>query len=684
MGERQLVRRDGSFLPTLLYTATEVDASGKVTGTLAMFADITERKRTEEQLTESEERFRLAFENANIGLCIVSVQSRFLRVNDQICAIWGYSRSELEGMTVNDITHPEDRDISPRFIELALSGEINRAEFEKRYIHKHGHVVWGKVAISLVTDQRRNPLYFISHVQDITAAKEAEEDQRRLATALEQAAEGVIITDTKGIIQYVNPAVERITGFCSEELLGKTPAVFKSGEHDAAFYRQLWDTIKAGNTWLGRLVNKRKDGSLFHEDATISPVRNASGEITNFVAVKRDITEHLELSKQLFQAQKMEAVGTLAGGVAHDFNNILQVVLGYSELILSEEHLPERYRDDLEKVNRAARNGADLVGRLLTFSRKSEIKPLSINLNRRIEQLQKMLSRTIPKMIEIELILADNLSSVHADPTQVDQILMNLAVNARDAMPEGGRLTIRTENVILEEDYCRAHLGAKPGHYVLLSVSDTGKGMDNETMQHIFEPFFTTKSPGEGTGLGLAMVYGIVKQHGGHIMCYSEPSEGTIFKVYFPALISPAELPETETRALPQGGSETILIVDDEELIRDLGARILTRAGYKVLVAANGKKALEIYQARSDEISLVILDLIMPEMGGKQCLEALLTLDPAAKVVIASGYHANDATREALTFGAKGFINKPYDIPQVLAVLRSVLDRKTESNDSAD
>ncbi|MBI5572493.1 MAG: PAS domain S-box protein [Desulfomonile tiedjei] len=501
-------------------------------------------------------------------------------------------------------------------------------------------------------------------------------ERERLVSAIEQAAEAVVITDVEGTIHYVNPAFESITGYTREEAIGRNPRILKSGEHDDAFYQQLWDTIQGGDTWSGRLINRRKDGRLFHEEATISPVKDPSGKITDFVAVKRDITEHLELSRQLSQAQKMEAVGTLAGGVAHDFNNLLQVVLGYSELVLSDEHLPAVYRADLERINHAARNGADLVQRLLTFSRKTEVKPRPLNLNRRIEQFQKMLSRTIPKMIRIRLVLAGDLAAINADPTQIEQILMNLAVNARDAMPEGGRLTIQTENATLEEHYARTHLGAMPGPYVLLTVSDTGQGMDKGTVQHIFEPFFTTKGPGEGTGLGLAMVYGIVQQHGGYIMCYSEPDKGTAFKMYFPALVSEEESRQPETTVLPRGGSETILLVDDEELIRDLGVRILTRAGYQVIVASNGKKGLEEYQARRDEISLVILDLIMPEMGGKQCLEGLLGLNPAVKVLIASGY-STDGTTEAVTWGAKGFVHKPYDMRQVLETVRAVLDEET-------
>jgi CheY-like chemotaxis protein len=281
-------------------------------------------------------------------------------------------------------------------------------------------------------------------------------------------------------------------------------------------------------------------------------------------------------------------------------------------------------------------------------------------------------------MIEIELVLADDLSPINADPTQVEQVLMNLAVNARDAMPDGGKLSIRTENVTLDAHYAKTHLGAKPGPFVLLSVSDTGKGMDKETVQHIFEPFFTTKRPGEGTGLGLAMVYGIVKQHGGHIMCYSELSQGTVFKIYFPALVRDEKPTESEPRPLPRGGSETILLVDDEELVRDLGVRILTKAGYTVITASDGKRALELYEANRQEISLVILDLIMPHMGGKKCLDELLSLDPAVKVVIASGYSADAPTKEALRSGAKGFVHKPYDIRQVLDVVREVLDKEKD------
>ncbi|MGO9571019.1 MAG: PAS domain S-box protein [Desulfomonilaceae bacterium] len=523
------------------------------------------------------------------------------------------------------------------------------------------------------TDVRQVSLLMDS-VWRIAKSKRSETVQRRLATAVEHAAEGVLITDFDGTIEYVNKACEQMTGYEKEELLGRNPRILKSGEHDGAFYEGMWQTIKAGKVWSGLIINRKKDGRLYHEEATISPVKDSSGKIVNFVGVKRDITEHLELSKQLLQAQKMEAVGTLAGGVAHDFNNVLQVALGYSDLILADEDLPQRYRADLQKVHESARRGADLVQRLLIFSRKTDIKPQPINLNYRVKELRKMLERTIPKMIEIQLSLSENLATINADPTQVDQILMNLAVNARDAMPEGGKLLLETHNVVLDEDYARLHLEAESGQYVSLTITDTGTGMDKETLEHIFEPFYTTKGLGEGTGLGLAMVHGIVRQHGGHIRCYSEPGHGATFKIYFPAMVSDEVKEEEAVRKMPRGGSETILLVDDEELIRDLGARNLTKAGYKVITASDGKEALQVYQERSHDIDLVILDLIMPEMGGKQCLEGLLSLNPSAKVIIASGYSADGPTKDALAAGAKGFVNKPYDIRQVLGVVREVLD----------
>ena len=340
-----------------------------------------------------------------------------------------------------------------RIISIEESYSIDfgmiHADGEERSINHVCRPVYG---------QNGQPLGRRASNRDITERKRAESALKRLATAVEQAAEAIVVADCKGNIQYVNPAFEKITEYAREEVIGQNPRILKSGEHDAIFYKDLWDTITSGEVWSGRIVNKKKDGTLYHEELTISPVRESSGKIVNFVALKRDITDHLQLYRQLVQAQKMEAIGTLAGGVAHDFNNLLQVMLGYSELLISDKNKQDPEFADLQKIFHAARSGADLVQRLLTFSRKVEYKPIPMNINRQIVQVEKLLRRTIPKMIDIHLDLSEDISEINADPTQIEQILMNLSVNARDAMPHKGRLTIATKNTTLDEDYCKIHL----------------------------------------------------------------------------------------------------------------------------------------------------------------------------------------------------------------------------------
>jgi two-component system, cell cycle sensor histidine kinase and response regulator CckA len=634
------------------------------------------------RLLESEERFSKSFKNNPAWLAIVHMgTNKVVEVNDAWARIFGYTRVEAIGHTTVELGIYDDETYGKIVEEAKAKGSVRNAEVNiKTRTGENRALLVSREVIGI-----KGEPYLLAMGLDITERKRAEEalaEQVEFMSLLMEAIPlPVFFKGVNHVYIGCNSAFAEFVGLPKEKIVGK-PALDVVSQETAETFREHDETLfrNPGAQTYATSV-KRSDGStrdvIFHK-ATYG---DSGSTVSGLIGVILDITDRKILEQQLFQAQKMEAVGTLAGGVAHDFNNLLQVVLGYSELMLSDDHLPVQYRDDLSRVNQAARNGADLVQRLLTFSRKSEAKPCPLNLNSQIRQLLQMLSRTIPKMIEIELVLADDLATIDADPTQMEQILMNLAVNARDAMLEGGKLIIKTENVTFDEDYCRTHIEAKPGRHVLLSVSDTGHGMDKETAQHIFEPFFTTKGPCEGTGLGLAMVYGIVKQHGGHIICYSEPSHGTIFKIYFPVLVSGDELPEIEISAIPRGGSETILLVDDEPLIRDFGSRILMRAGYKVIAASNGKEALELYQACCHEIAVVILDLIMPEMGGKQCLAGLLSLDPSAKVIIASGYSASDATREALTSGAKGFVNKPYDMRQVLNIVRAVIDDHTGPED---
>jgi CheY-like chemotaxis protein len=374
----------------------------------------------------------------------------------------------------------------------------------------------------------------------------------------------------------------------------------------------------------------------------------------------------------------MEAVGTLAGGIAHDFNNLLQAIQGYSDLLLLDKNKDDPGYRELQEIRRAGQRASELTQQLLTFSQKVESRLRPVNLNHEVTEVENLLKRTIPKMIRIELHLADTLGTINADPAQIEQVIMNLGVNARDAMPEGGTLIIETQDTTLDEQYCSTHLGAIPGDYVLLTISDTGHGMDNETLEHIFEPFYTTKETGKGTGLGLAMVYGIVKGHHGYITYCSEPGEGTTFKIYLP-VIRPegkAQNAEHEDNGVIIRGTETVLLVDDEEPIRELGKDTLARFGYTVIMAPDGESALELYREKNKEIDLIILDLIMPGMGGRKCLERLLKINPQARVLIASGYSVNGPTKEALAAGARGFISKPYDLTQMLKAVREALDKE--------
>ncbi len=524
---------DGTTHAFVNHKAPFFDSDGTLAGLIGVMVDMTDRLLAEEAVRQSEQRYRTLVEKSFDGLMLLK-GFQIVFANARLSEMLGYSLAELEGKDVFVIYDPDYHQIVRERSLARMSGEEVVSQYEVKLRRKDGSSFDGEISAKAVEVKGEQGVQI--WVRDVSRRKHSEKVQRRLATAVEQAAEAIVITDASGNIQYMNPAFERITGHTRKEVIGRNPRLLKSGKHDAIFYENMWETITRGEVWTGRLINKKKDGSLYHEESTISPVRDSGGKIINFVAVKRDITEHFQLSQQLLHAQKMEAVGTLAGGIAHDFNNLLQVILGFSELLLTLKKEDDAEYADLQKIFHAAKNGAELVQRLLTFSRKVEPRPISLNLNRQIVQVEKLLRRTIPKMIDIEMDLADDLAEVNADPTQMEQVLMNLAVNARDAMPDRGRIKIATGNTTLDEEYCKVHVGADPGEYVVLTVSDTGHGMDKEIMEHVFEPFYTTKELGRGTGLGLSMVYGIVRQHGGHITCESEAQAGTTFNIYLPAL----------------------------------------------------------------------------------------------------------------------------------------------------
>jgi PAS domain S-box-containing protein len=550
--------------------------------------------------------------------------------------------------------------IVPLIIEGAVAGGLCLGATESRcFSAEEVNLAWS------VADQ----------VSGALSRTRLDKERRQLSTAIEQTAESVIITDPEGKIVYVNPTFERVTGYSRAEVIGQSPRILKSGKQDAVFYKELWGTITAGKVWHGRFVNKKKDGTLYTEEATISPVRNEKGDIVNYVGLQRDVTHELELEEQYRRAQRMEAVGQLTGGIAHDFNNLLTAINGFAELIQFRLSPDDPLQDLVKNILQSGQRAANLVSQLLAFSRKQIIEPKVLNLNTSVIEMSAMLQRIIGENIKLEVVLTPELWPVKVDPAQIEQVIVNLAVNARDAMPDGGRLIIETSNTVLNDEYVANHLGTQPGKHVLLAISDTGVGMSEEEKARIFEPFFTTKEVGKGTGLGLATVFGIVKQSGGNIWVYSEEGHGSTFKIYLPCTnetIRAASPPKGEID-MPTG-NETILLVEDDTGVRDLARQVLQRQGYTLLEAKNGEEALELSAQYSEPIHLLLTDVIMPGMNGKTLADQLAQRHPDLKTLFMSGYTDNTIAHHGVLDPGVTFLQKPFSSLTLTHQVRAVLD----------
>ena len=502
---------------------------------------------------------------------------------------------------------------------------------------------------------------------------------QRLFTAIQQTADSVVITNTEGSILYVNPAFERVSGYSQTEAIGQNPRILKSGKNNPELYDDLWASISQGKVWQGRLINKRKDGTLYTEDATINPVRDDNDNIVNYVSVKRDVTRELELEEQYRQAQKMEAIGQLTGGIAHDFNNLLTAVIGFAELAQMRLDPDDPIQKMVDKILYSGRRASDLVGQLMAFSRKQVIEAKTLNLNELVADFDKMLRRIIGEDTEMETILSPGLWPIKADRTQIEQVIVNLAVNARDAMPHGGHLTIKTANVTLDEEYGKTHLDVQPGEYVLLSVSDTGTGMPKEVQERIFEPFFTTKEQGKGSGLGLSTVFGIVQQGNGHIWTDSEEGVGTTFKIYFPRSteVMDASRQGEPAANIPQG-TETILLVEDEPAVREMAIITLQEQGYNVLEATNGQDALRLATEYANHIDLLVTDVIMPQMNGKDLADQIIAVRPQTKTLFTSGYTDDAIIQHGVLKSGIAFLPKPFTPAALARKVRKTLDVPSE------
>ncbi|MBU8543153.1 MULTISPECIES: hybrid sensor histidine kinase/response regulator [Roseomonadaceae] len=643
---------------------------------LELRREVAERERAETRLRDSETRFRATFEQAAIGIAHIGLDRRFLWVNDRICAMTGYRREELLGLSFTDLSLPEDiaRDDAAR--QAMLDGSLPRYNREKRYRRKDGSLIWVELVSTPVRDEQDAPRFFVTVFSDITDRKQAEDSLRQRDRAIQVVSQGIVMADARQPehpIIYVSAGFERMTGYSAAEALGRNCRMLQGAETDRETVARLREAIAAARPIEVEIVNYRKDGTPFWNALSLNPVRDEDGTLAWFVGVQTDITERKRLERELLQAQKMEAVGRLAGGIAHDFNNHLTVITGYSEEILAHPRLEPAVRESITAIARAGDRAAELTRQLLGFSRQTMLQPKVIDLNQAVTETGRLLQRLIGADIAFGMVLAPDLARVRVDPAQLDQVLMNLAVNARDSMPQGGRLTIETANVTISEGYATTTMDCRAGPHVMLAMSDTGAGMRPEVQARIFEPFFTTKEIGKGTGLGLATVFGIVQQSQGCIHVYSEPGLGSTFKIYLPAVMQPPDAPSRSRPAPAARGQETVLLVEDDEGVRKLAQIGLGMKGYKVICARDGAEALAMAE-EAGPIDLVLTDVVMPRLGGPELVRALRARHPTVKVLFMSGYTDDSVVRHGLMDASVAFIQKPYTPRSLAAKVREVLD----------
>lgn len=514
--------------------------------------------------------------------------------------------------------------------------------------------------------------------RELAERVKAEAHLRKLSVAVEQSPASIIITDTSGTIEYVNPHFIELTGYRVEEIIGQNPRFLKTGETSNEEYRQLWETILAGGEWRGEFHNLKKDGDLYWEQALIAPIRDENDKITHFIAIKEDITERKELESQLRHSQKMDAIGQLAGGIAHDFNNILTAIVGYASIIQLKLPGDSPLKKHAEQIAVTAERGASLTQGLLAFSRKHASNPVVVDLNEIINRVQQLLLRLISEDIHLEINLENKGLPVLVDGGQLEQVLMNLATNARDALPQGGSIIITTEAVTIDSDFVLARGFGKPGRYATLTFTDSGEGMEPDVVKHIFEPFFTTKTLGKGTGLGLSIIYGIIKEHNGYVVCHSTIGLGTIFQIYLPLLDS---APDTVEKTEPMKHEDAkdggcVLLAEDCETTRLFGREVLEEFGYSVIEAVDGADALEKFREQSGRIRLVILDVIMPKMNGRAVYEAIRTIDPNMRILFCSGYAKDVVVSEGGLDEDMNYLPKPFTPKELLMKIHEVLDNE--------
>jgi two-component system, cell cycle sensor histidine kinase and response regulator CckA len=638
--------------------------------------DITDRKISEEAQRRSEDRFRTIFNQAASGMALMDLEGRYLRVNSALGHMLGYTERELFDRTWRDIIHKNDRSSSMAHIDKVLGGAVTQP-VEKRYIHKAGHLVYVLFNLSAIFDEERQPLYLIAQFQDITQIKAAQaalkEREERYRQFFEGDLSGVYMSTPDGELIMCNEVFAKILGFSTSEAVIGTPIsnYYKYPDQRTQLISQIIENKRIDQFEL-ELV--RKDGAILQCLINAVGRFNEQGELSEIQGYLMDVTRMKSLEAQLLHAQKMESIGTMAGGVAHDFNNLLMGIMGNTSLMLMAQDRAQPDYQRLKNIEQLVQSGSDLTRQLLGFAKGGKYEVRTTDLNKLILRSIEMFART-QKETQVCTELSDNLMLVEADRGQIDQVLYNLYLNAWQAMENGGRINIRTRNQSLDT-LAAAPYGLVPGDYVEVSVQDDGAGMEMETQQRIFDPFFTTKERERGTGLGLASAYGIIQNHAGSITVKSKPGEGSCFTIFLPASNNkPMEFaPEALVRVIP--GTETILLVDDELSVLDVVGGMLNYLGYTVRTAADGQTAIETLQKDQENIDLIILDMVMPGMGGGEAFERFKRINPNVKVLLCSGYAANGQAAGIIKCGCLGFIQKPFTINKLSQKLNQVFQRK--------
>jgi two-component system cell cycle sensor histidine kinase/response regulator CckA len=678
----KVVRGDGGTIDLEVSVALMRDQLGNIVGFRGLAQDISDRKRAEEALRQSEEKYKALYDNALAAIFRTTVDDgRVLEANDVFMRLFGYATREEMLKHCRTSEHYSDPQARQKIVHLLnKNGRVD--SFVTELVRTDGTPFWVDISAKLYHDEAYIEGAFI----DITDRKLAEEalleSERRYRELFNTISDFIVTHDQDGRILEVNPAICNAMGYAKEELEGSLISDFVVPEYRDLVVKDYLKTILDKGHADGVFVVLAKDGSRRYLEYSNTLVKKQE-KVLYILGSNRDVTERINaehqlkrMQEQLLQSQKLEAIGTLASGISHDFNNLLQAISGYVQLLIARNSLGPEDNRYLLQMDLAARRGADLVQRLLTFSRKvkPELRPLDFN--RQVSETSAVLERTIPRMITIETRLADDLYWINGDEAQVEQVIMNLGTNARDAMPDGGTLTFETRNINITNGET-APTGLKSGRYIHLRVTDSGEGMDSNILDHIFEPFFTTKEVGQGTGLGLSTVYGIVESHGGIITAKSAPKQGTVFDLFIPALEKSPAVEDDDLLEIKsnQGGKERLLVVDDEAAILEVAREVLGGQGYSVVTAKSGEQALSIFEQNPSQFDLVLLDLGMPGMGGHRCLEAMLDIRPDMKIIIASGYADDRQIQEVLKSGAAEFIRKPYRLTSLLEQVRLVLDK---------